>query len=521
MFRDVFVNFFYAVLESDFEDYINNVTGTVASSRLGISPTQRIIENAALLAPRYTRAITGLMLGATQGGFRGAEARKAIGSMLAVFGFITSATAIVQVGNEYGYGEKGLKIAKQRLADLWLPTKGTFFMINVGDSLLGPGGKVISYIKQTAGMADSIVRGDSERAIQRARRFVRGQSAGAISTAWDVISGRDYMGKKVYHFFSEDADDIGTLALDTAQNLGSTIVPIWVQSAALEPFRERTAAGDAVWQGLGEFVGGRAYPETKSFRRDRIAQGSEYGAASWNDLDTYQKFVLEQEPEFAKYLAEQDEDDADRGNKYAVYRRERNSKEFALIEDIHIHLENFLSKIPNSSQDTIYSILSELSRDISASKADKYSRLDEWKKENGIEKYTGEPTDKEFDNILNEWYALYEDDTIVKKRESDGGVVAGSIDYGKLTAEQDKIKNKISPENREKLELWLNRKEGVQGVDQILSLLSPIGTKPDGKPQFRNRTQIFNEMISLLVNNPVLDQNLYSYQQIRQLAAEQ
>lgn len=67
----------------------------------------------------------------------------------------------------------------------------------------------------------------------------------------------------------------------------------------------------------------------------------------------------------------------------------------------------------------------------------------------------------------------------------------------------------------------MNRKEGVQGVDQILSLLSPIGTKPDGKPQFRNRTQIFNEMISLLVNNPVLDQNVYSYQQIRQLAAEQ
>ena len=510
-----------AARQSEVEDYINNVTGTIASSRLGISPQQRNIENVALLAPRYTRAITGLMINAAQGGFRGAEARKAIGSMIAVFGFITSAWTLIQTGLEYGATEKGKKVAQQRLQDLWYPWKGSFFMVNVGDSLLGPGGKVISYIKQTAGMADSIVRGDASRAIQRAKRFVRGQSAGAISTGWDVISGRDYMGKKVYHFFSEDADDIGTLGLDTAQNLFSTAIPIWIQSAALEPFRERTSPGDAAGQGLAEFFGGRGYPETKSWRRDRIAQGSEYGAASWNDLDTYQKFVLEQEPEFAKYLAEQDEDDADRGSKYALYRRERNSKEFALIEDIHIHLENFLSKIPNSSQDTIYSILSELSKDISASKADKYSRLDEWKKENGIEKYTGEPTDKEFDNILNEWYALYENDAIVKKRESDGGVVAGSIDYGKLTAEQDKIKNKISPENREKLELWLNRKEGVQGVDQILSLLSPIGTKPDGKPQFRNRTQIFNEMISLLVNNPVLDQNLYSYQQIRQLAAEQ
>ena len=507
--------------QSEVEDYINNVTGTVASSRLGISPKQRMIENVALLAPRYTRAITGLMINATQGGFRGAEARKAIASMIGVFGFITSAWTLIQVGMEYGATEKGKKVAQQRLADLWSPWKGTFFMINIGDSLLGPGGKVISYIKQTAGMADSIVRGDASRATQRAARFVRGQSAGAISTGWDIISGRDYMGKKVYHFFSEDADDIGTLGLDTAQNLFSTAIPIWIQSAALEPFRERTSPGDAATQGGAEFFGGRGYPETKGFRKDRIAQASQYNASSWNDLDTYQKFVLEQEPEFAKYLAEQDEDDADRGNKYAVYRRERNSKEFALVEDTHIHLENFLSKIPTSNPDTIYSMVSELSRDISASKADKYSRLDEWKKENGVEEYTGEPSEKEFDIILNEWYALYEDDSIVKKRESDGGVVAGSINYEKLLAEQNKIKNKISPDNNQKLDLWLNRKEGVQGVDQILSLLAPIGTKPDGKPQFRNRKQLFNEMINLIVYNPVLDQSTYSYQQVRELAAEQ
>ena len=541
-------------IQRDVEDYINNVTGTVNSSRLGISPKQKLWENVALLAPRYGRAIGGLLISAGQGGFRGKKSRKAILSMIAAMALLSSAYTIGQVGIERGgYDARSRSILLKRLRDTLNPTKGSFFMVRIGNTMLGPGGRVISYIKHSLGIGNAAVQGaknaalyanaksqgdeeqanvyaanasdQTKRLVTQLKRFALGQGSATVSLGTSFASGESFMGDPIWSPFGgwEQFDDFGTLSLNTALELGTTGIPIWVQSSVIDPARKKGLSEGSIGEpedllsASAEFVGARAYPQPLGSTKDTVAQQSSFQVNSWDDLDAFEKFVLENEPEFEEYLLEQDLELEALGNKYAEYRLKRRESEALLMEDMYVHLETFLRRIVNSRQSEVYGILRDLSQGISASKADKYSRLDEWKKENGIEKYTGEPTDKEFDNILNEWYALYEDDTIVKKRESDGGVVAGSIDFEKLIKEQNKIMNKISFKNKSKLTAWLDRKEGIQGLDQILGLLGPVGTKPDGEPQFRNRQELQAAIQDILFFNPVLNQETYSPQQILRL----
>ena len=66
--------------------YANKMSGVTSSRALGVQATQREIESTLFaLAPRYFRAVTGLLVDATQGGFRGEQARKALARMTAVF----------------------------------------------------------------------------------------------------------------------------------------------------------------------------------------------------------------------------------------------------------------------------------------------------------------------------------------------------------------------------------------------------------------------------------------------------
>mgnify|MGYP005825690393 FL=1 len=62
---------------------IRKGVGTESFAILGVRPTQKTIESLMLFAPRFTRAFSGLLAQSLTGGPGGAEARKAVGSLLA------------------------------------------------------------------------------------------------------------------------------------------------------------------------------------------------------------------------------------------------------------------------------------------------------------------------------------------------------------------------------------------------------------------------------------------------------
>ena len=138
---------------------------------------------------------------------------------------------------------------------------------DIAGQRIGPGSKVRSLLATFGKMVKS-----PEDTAFHAGRFLRGNFSPFVSTSMDLITGKDFMG---------DPTRDGLLSL-TKTVIGENLMPIWVQSVALEggDFAGRVA------RGLGEFGGMRAYPasafaELKE-RQDELAQ-EQYGV-NWDEL---------------------------------------------------------------------------------------------------------------------------------------------------------------------------------------------------------------------------------------------
>ena len=221
---------------ADVDQFVNEFRGLTSSARIGVGVLQRQIETGVILAPRYNRAIAGLLYDVGTGGIRGSLARKSLAKGIAA---ICAIAAVISIAR----GE-----SQEEIIDHYNPTSANFFTWDVAGQKVGPGSKIRSVIKlfaQSVDNPDSLFQLSMD---SPALRFLRGNLSPVVSSGIDLITGRSYIG---------DPTRDGMLSF-SKEIIGGNLLPIWVQTVLMEggDVKGRTA------RGIAEFLGGRAYPES-------------------------------------------------------------------------------------------------------------------------------------------------------------------------------------------------------------------------------------------------------------------
>jgi len=205
------------------DQFINEFRGMTSSARIGVSSTQRQVETAAFLAPRYNRAIAGYLFDIVHGGVRGSLARMSLAQ-----GFAGIAAMAVAVSIALGEDDD----------EIWQhfdPTSNKFFTWDVMGVKIGPGGKVRSIIKVFGNMLRT---GDVGKP---ALDFLRGNLSPGASTALDLITGKNYIGEPT-------RDNV----LDFTKTVGRNFMMLWTQNFLLEggTLKEKALIATAEFFGL-------------------------------------------------------------------------------------------------------------------------------------------------------------------------------------------------------------------------------------------------------------------------------
>ncbi len=253
---------------ADLDQFINEFRGMTSSARLGVTPNWRAVETMTLLAPRYNRAIAGLLSDTVRGGLRGRLARNGLAR-----GIIALVAMFIVAGFAMGKDWDEIK-------DTLDPRSSKFLTYDIGGVNIGPGSKVRSVIRVVAESAenpDDLLQLSMEN--NPALRFVRGNLSPMLGQSIDLIKGKNYIGDPT-------RDSWLTFA---RENMLVQFLPIWVENLAMEGGNP----SQRMIRGAGEFFGGRAYPETAwdevSRLRDRYAAedfGKKYEELNNSDKDS-------------------------------------------------------------------------------------------------------------------------------------------------------------------------------------------------------------------------------------------
>jgi len=278
---------------ADVDQFINEFRGLTSSARIGISGKQRQLETFTLLAPRYNRAIAGLLFDLSRGNIRGHLARKSLIKGIAALCAIAVAISIARGEDE------------EEIIEHFNPNSSMFFTWDVAGQKIGPGSKVRSLIKLIAQSSS-----DPEELLEfsmdnPALRFVRGNLAPVLGSSVDLITGRSYIG---------DPTRDGMLSF-SKEILAGNLLPIWVQSTLME-------GGDVkgrTWRGFAEFFGGRAYPEPlwDEVRKLREKYAKQDFDIKYEDLNRAQIDKLKgNHPDLNELEEEARLEQAERGNEF-------------------------------------------------------------------------------------------------------------------------------------------------------------------------------------------------------------
>ena len=282
-------------------DYVNSMRGLSSSAALGVSPNQRELEAALLLAPRYRRATAALHVDAVQGGVRGQIARRALLHLAAGLAFTYTGIRIVK-GVKEG---KSFDQIKQDVQDGMDPRSSRFMLWRIGGQVLGPGSKFVSdarLLTKVFTRPEDFIAAGEENAFFR---WIRAQSSGVVSTSYDLFTGRDYLGEPTRGLLDE---------LQTHKNIGKRIlqnvIPFWGQTVAFEGGTPQ----DRLIRGASEFTG-FTFPEGVGDiqrRESRNVMEKEF-----DDLESFEKDLLRSI--LQREIDPLQEQDAERGRDFSVY----------------------------------------------------------------------------------------------------------------------------------------------------------------------------------------------------------
>ena len=248
--------------------HIDRMTGVMSSKGLGLGKTQRDFESAfVFFAPRYTRAGFALIGDTLKGGITGAEARKALGSMMAAGAVMYSAVA-TRMGQEPDFD----------------PTSGRFMTIEIKDPFTGTsrhfgiGGMMTSLMRFGADVGASVIGAGQNEPLDLVKldrfdnpfiKFLFSKTSPLTGAVEGLAMGHNY--------FGEPFENFG----DYAQFMGEKLLPISVQQIS--------ETGEFAPTGLlGEQIGLRVFPqsdwEKRNLERDRVAE--ETHGMNWEEVGT-------------------------------------------------------------------------------------------------------------------------------------------------------------------------------------------------------------------------------------------
>jgi hypothetical protein len=283
---------------ADIDQFINELRGITSTSKLGLSPQTRAMETALFLAPRYNRAIAALLYDAVKGtigignsGLRGRLARN---------GLARGITAVIAI-----FVAAGFAMGKDwdEIKETLNPASSKFLTYEIGGTNIGPGTKIRSLIRLVAETAENPASIFEKSMENPALRFVRGNLAPVLSSSVDILTGRNYIGDPV-------RDNWGSFA---REEVISKFLPIWVENVAMEGGN----VGERLLRGIGEFFGGRTYPETTNDVVNRLREryaASDYGLKVEDLNDAKRKELERNHQDLAEAVRLNDEYWTERGD---------------------------------------------------------------------------------------------------------------------------------------------------------------------------------------------------------------
>ena len=265
---------------------VDRMTGVMSTEALGIGATQRDIESAFLFfAPRYTRASLAFVSDMFRGGMAGAEARKALGSLMAS-GVAFYTGVCTALGQEPEFN----------------PRSSKFMTVKIGDDHIGIGGVLYGIMRLGAGVIGTATENPSDlispfkagvlnRFDNPFVKFMYQRTSPLTGmTIGMAVEQKDYFGEPF-----ESPADWGRFMLDK-------ITPIAFQRA-LDEDEQMTAP---IF--LSEVGGGRTFPapawELRDDMREKIAQ--ERFGRSYESLPRLYQTQIDKEPEIEALQDEAD-----------------------------------------------------------------------------------------------------------------------------------------------------------------------------------------------------------------------
>ena len=174
---------------STLDDFVNQATGFMSTKALGVSATQRELENGFLFfAPRYLRASLALVAdAATDTGLKGAQSRRSLitmmGAGMAMYKHVADMTG------------------QEPILD---PSDGRFMTLQVGDDRVGIGAIWTSLARLVGNVVEepeSLGKGlpwePDEWNENPLLMWIRSRGAPLTTTAIDLLSGESYLGEPI------------------------------------------------------------------------------------------------------------------------------------------------------------------------------------------------------------------------------------------------------------------------------------------------------------------------------------
>jgi len=341
----------------------------------------------------------------------------------------------------------------------------------------------------TSAVVDTVNQMDTGFRLLDPQSYITSRLSVPISTIENQIKGAN--------FYDQPIDTVGPggVVSRTAQLILDLFSPIGPGGLVERGIRETVPAAEDIIpkdpSGLswgGEFFEAGGLNLRVSLRKELLNQaGQAQFQKSYEELNQLELSKIKEDPELKKKLISLDSEATERGNVFAEYRFSKYDIRSEKEEEKKALVNAFVKDLFSNNHDLkeTRKKLTDLSDSISDLSTLEYGRLKELriqlaKREPKLTGWTGDPPTNDFDKMLNEWYALYDDPKYRKKGKVAGKEkVTAILDWDKLRPAQDKFTEKLPPVLASQLQEWRDRND-IPGLDDLRGLLGP--KKRDGTP---------------------------------------
>lgn len=242
----------------EISDYINQIRGLSDSARLGVGEKQRMAERLLLLAPQYGRSIAALIADLLH---------PSLNTKLFTPGLATDANLRVQltrraVARSFSawigiFVASGLALGMDldEIAERLNPRHPKFMTLNVFGTEITLAGKTKSVLRLFGRLSITAEEGNAEGSMSTIAKWGRGNLSYPAQSATTILTGKTYMGERIYGDGVTPWDGAKVFAKDVFP--GPLMGPLWFKSVLYE-------GGNVVNKGtraITEFMGFNTYPE--------------------------------------------------------------------------------------------------------------------------------------------------------------------------------------------------------------------------------------------------------------------